>query len=132
MASLFLILFLLACGRDAAEDTATEFVNWYYVQIDQKQALPLTVGLATQKLQRELVTLQGVGAEQRRQGKKDLTVRYTLDKSREEEDRRYFFFTLKVELPQGRSIEKKLLITTIQREGKWRVSNYDEYDVPLQ
>ncbi len=120
---------MFSCSKNSAEKTATEFVDLYYVRIDQQRALALTEGLATRKIQRELASLQGIDPEQRRQGKADLTVRYDLKETRVEGEQYYFFFALKVELPQGQPIEKRVLISTAQFDGAWRVTNYDEFDV---
>lgn len=122
-------MFLLSCSKNSAESTATAFVDLYYVRIDQQKALQLTTGLAAQKIRKELDSLRGINPEQRIQGKHDLSIDYTLDETREEEGKRYFLFNLKVDIPQSKPIEKKVMITTTLLDGKWQVTNYDEFDL---
>lgn len=53
---------LLSCSfnRDPSFQVTRKFLDAYYVMADQKSALPLTVGRATENLTQELALLSGV------------------------------------------------------------------------
>ena len=49
-----LLLLICGCTPKTSTEVADKFVDLYFVEIDQKKALPLTSGLAHQKIEEEL------------------------------------------------------------------------------
>jgi hypothetical protein len=106
---------------------ADRFVQAYYVQIDQGQALELTIGLARERLRQELQQVaplrRGSSLEQARP-----KVSYTLVRIQPEGQQVLLVYDLTITPPQVKPILKRILIITEQLGEEWKVINFAETD----
>jgi hypothetical protein len=119
---------LLGCSQsNSAQGVAERFVQAYYVQIDQAQALEFTTGLAQERLRQELQQVEplrrGGGLEQARP-----KVSYTLARTQPEGQQVLLVYDLTITPPQVKPILKKILIITEQLGEQWKVINFAETD----
>jgi len=125
----FLMVAVLgSCSRaDTPEAIADRFVQTYYVQIDQAQAVDYTAALARQRLQDELQTVarirRGSSIAQARP-----KVEYSLARTQVDGRQRLFVYDLTITPPQVSPIAKKVLIITEQFGDAWKVINFTEAD----
>jgi hypothetical protein len=119
---------ILGCSpSNSAQGVADRFVQAYYVQIDQAQALEFTTGLARERLQQELQQVaplrRGRSLEQARP-----KVSYTLVRTQLEGRQVLVVYDLTITPPQVKPILKKILIITEQLGEQWKVINFAETD----
>jgi transposase len=119
---------ILGCSPgNSAQGVADRFVQAYYVQIDQAQALEFTSGLARERLRQELQQVaplrRGSSLEQARP-----KVSYTLVRTRPEGRQVLLVYDLAITPPQVKPILKKVLIITEQVGEQWKVINFTETD----
>jgi hypothetical protein len=119
---------LLGCSRsDSAQGVADQFMQAYYVQIDQAQALELSSGLAHERLRQELQQVaplrRGGSLEQARP-----KVSYTLARTQPEGRQVLLVYDLTITLPQVKPILKKILLITEPLGQQWKVINFTETD----
>ncbi len=125
------ISFVLAgCSRGSTpEGVAEQFVEAYYVRIDQIQALEFAAALAREKLQQELQLV----AQARRGGSVEQArpkIKYTRSDTRSEGRQVFFIYELTIQPAQFSPILKQVLITTEQLDEQWKVINFTEMDRP--
>ena len=127
--ALFIAVAITGCSRsDSAEGVADQFVQAYYVQIDQSRALEFTTGLAHQRLQDELqrvIQLRGGRSLELARPK----VSYALSRAQPEGRQVLLVYDLTISPPQVAPILKKILIITEQFGEQWKVINFTEADV---
>jgi hypothetical protein len=121
-------LAILGCSAsDSPQGVADRFVQAYYVQIDQAQALEFTTGLARERLHQELQRVaslrQGSGFAQARP-----QVSYTLTRTQAEDRQVLFVYDLTITPLQVKPILKKILLIMEQHGGQWKVLNFTETD----
>jgi hypothetical protein len=119
---------ILGCSRsNSAQGVADRFVQAYYVQIDQAQALEFTTGLARERLQQELQQVaslrRGSSLEQARP-----KVSSTLARTQSEGRQVLVVYDLTITPPQVKPILKKILIITELLGEEWKVINFAETD----
>ena len=118
----------VGCSRShSAQGVADQFVQAYYVQIDQAQALEFTAGLAHQRLREELQQV----AQLRRGGSLEQArpkVSYTLARTQPEGRQMLLVYDLTITPPQVAPMLKKILIITEQLGEQWKVINFTETD----
>jgi transposase len=129
LGALCVAIAILGCSRsDSAQGVADRFVQAYYVQIDQAQALEFTIGLARERLQQELQRVaslrRGSSLEQARP-----KVSYTLARTQAEGQQVLVVYDLTITPPQVKPILKKILIITELFGEQWKVINFAETDV---
>lgn len=115
-------LLIGGCSAKSAEKVGGRFVDLYFVEIDQKRALPLTTGLAASKIEEEL----GLVAQ----------VRATLDPA---QDRPSVFYARRnmqvtgdharlaydITIRQGRDETRRNALISVEcTAGQWRVANF--------
>jgi hypothetical protein len=127
--SFFALAALSAVGCNSAGGTprsaAEAFLDAHYVGIDLEAARPLCVGLALDKLDKEVALVRdaAIDAETRQP-----RVTYRIEESRDGADRAQYAYVLDIH-PDGADIFHKLVVLSLRREGEgWRVSNYTESD----
>jgi transposase len=128
LGALCIVLAILGCSRsDSAQGVADRFVQAYYVQIDQAQALEFTTGLARERLQQELQLVaslrRGSSLEQARP-----KVSYSLARTQSAGQQVLVVYDLTITPPQVKPILKKILIITEQFGEQWKVINFAETD----
>ena len=121
-------LAILGCtASDSAQRVADHFVQAYYVQIDQAQALEFTAGLARERLHEELQRVaslrRGSSLEQARP-----RVSYTLARTQSEGQQVLLVYDLTITPPQFKPILKKILLIMEQPGEHWKVINFTETD----
>jgi len=109
------------------EAVAERFMQAYYVQIDQGQALEFTGALARERLQQELRAVaplrrSGSVAEARPE------VRYTLSRTQPEGRQVLLYYDLTITPRHVPPMLKKVLIITEQLGQQWKVINFTEAD----
>ena len=128
LGALCMAIALLGCSRsDSAQGVADQFMQAYYVQIDQAQALELSSGLAHERLRQELQQV----APLRRSGSLDQArpkASYTLARAQHEGRQVLLVYDLTITPPQVMPILKKILIITEQLGEQWKVINFAEAD----
>ena len=103
------------------------FVDAYYVQVDQAQALEYTTGLARERLQAELQQV----TQLRRGGTLDQArpkVTYTRTRTQPEGRQVLLIYDLTITPPQVAPILKKILLIMEQVGDQWKVINFTETD----
>jgi hypothetical protein len=104
-----------------------QFVQAYYVQIDQARAMEYTTGLARERLREELQLVtqlrRGSSLEQARP-----KVSYSLARTQPEGRQVLLVYDLTITPPQVTPILKKILIITEQLGDHWKVINFTETD----
>jgi hypothetical protein len=119
---------LLGCSSgNSPQGVADRFVQAYYVQVDQGQALEYTSGLARERLRQELQQVlplrRGASLEQARP-----KVSYTLVRTQPEGEQVLLIYDLTITPPQVKPILKKILIITQPLGEHWKVINFAETD----
>jgi hypothetical protein len=123
-----LVVAIIGCSRsNNAEWVGDQFVQAYYVQIDQARALEFTTGLARERLQQELQQV----TQLRRSGDFERArpqVSYTLARTQPEGRQVLLIYDLTITPPQVAPILKKILIITERLGEEWKVINFTETD----
>jgi hypothetical protein len=119
---------ILGCSRDhGAQGVADQFMQAYYVRIDQAQALEFATGLAHERLRQELQQVaplrRGSNLEQARP-----KVSYTLARTQPEGRQVLLVYDLTITPSQVKPMLKKILIITEQLGDQWKVINFTETD----
>jgi hypothetical protein len=104
---------------------AEAFLDAHYVRIDLEAARPFCVGLALDKLEKEIALLannaEAAAVERPR-------VTYSLEQGDDTAERAQYAYDLVVH-PSGMDAFHKLVVLSLRKEnGEWRVSNYSESD----
>ena len=114
------------CHRaNSARGVADRFVDQYYVAIDLKAAEPFCTGLALDKLRSEMQMLNGQKIDD---STHKPTVHYKLINQRDGADHVEFLFRATVDVPDGGTFNRNLLITARKTADTWKVSNFDDYE----
>jgi hypothetical protein len=119
----------IGCAREhGAQEVADQFVQAYYVEIDQAQALNFAANLARERLRQELQQVaplrRGSSLEQARP-----KVSYTLVRTQPEGRQVLLVYDLIITPSQVKPIQRKILIITEQLGEHWKVINFTEADV---
>jgi hypothetical protein len=121
-------LVVLACAPRSPQAVGDKFVDYYVVEMDQGRALPLTAGLAREKLEREL---RDVAAIRRQLGSIPADARpdtyYHRVGERDEGGRHVL--TYDVTLKHDRDITHRRVMVAVARDGDaWRVVFFQVYE----
>jgi hypothetical protein len=131
IARVVLAVVLLGCGRDRApantpDSVAERFMDWYFVEIDQEKALPLTTGSARATLERELADVKSIRGQgysaQAAKGK--VYYKRTYRRLDEAAGSARMIFDVTVELGRDRTLRHVLLSLHAQEGGQWRVASF--------
>jgi len=117
-----LLLLVPGCGSRAVL-IADQFASYYFVEISQEKALPLTTGLARRKLEQELQLVATVrrGGYTPEQARPSISFRRTA--TRVEGGRARVEYDVDVRIGSSR-VQKRALVV-LQHEGdSWHVSNF--------
>jgi len=128
VAALCIAAVIWGCSRDpSAQGVADRFMQAYYVQIDQAQALEFASGLAHERLRQELQQVaplrRGSNLEQARP-----KLSYTLARAQPEGRQVLLVYDLTITPSQVKPMFKKILIITEQLGDQWKVINFTETD----
>ena len=131
--AILVLLICLACSnRNTPQAVTEDFIFNYYKLANQQVALQLTDGLATEKLEAEIMLLQDVRTQHDPTPEMPKMEYKQIGKetSTEIENITYVFFNyqLTIKNPSGETTHtRNVVITTENIDGKWKVVNYDEY-----
>lgn len=110
------------CTPKTPEQVADKFVDLYFVEIDQRRALPLTSGLAHSKLEEELSLVEKVRREMTPDQVKP-TIHYTRRSA--ETSGEHARVTYDVTVQVGRDETKRNALISVElADGKWTVGNF--------
>lgn len=126
-ASAFLFI---SCGyNNSPEGVAEEFLFRYFIELNQRGALELSTGLATDKLKKEIELTQNI----RMQPNLDLAqhkpfLDYEMvNKQTRGESSVTFHYDVTIENNSGEDYKRELILTTVFIDGDWRVNNFDTF-----
>lgn len=127
------LLILLACSnRNNPQAVAEDFVYNYYKRANQELAIQLCSGLATEVLEKEIARLKDIrGPNEPVKEMPNVTYQQIgKETANEVEGTTYVLFNyqLKIKNRDGTTTHtKKVVITTENIDGLWKVINFDEY-----
>ena len=123
-------LLLIACGHsNSPEGVAEEFLFRYFIELNQRGALEVSTGLATDKLKKEIELTQNI----RMQPNLDLAqhkpfLDYELvNKQNRGENSVTFYYDVTIENKNGEDYKRELTLTTVILDGDWKVNNFDTF-----
>ena len=126
----FVLIGSLACGHSNSPDgVAEEFLFRYFIELNQRGALELSTGLATDKLNKEIELTQNI----RMLPNLDLAqhkpfLDYELvNKQSRGENSVTFFYDVTIESKNGEDYKRELTLTTVILDGEWKVNNFDTF-----
>jgi hypothetical protein len=116
------LLVLSGCAPKGAEGVADKFVDLYFVEIDQRRALPLTTGLAHSKIEEELSLVADVRKSVDPDSAKP-SIFYTRKSANVAGDHARLAYDITIR--QGRDeTHRNALISAERIDGKWTVANF--------
>ncbi len=128
LGGLIAILCLAGCRPDPAtpRGTAERFLDAHYVHIDLPSTLPLTSGVARQKVESEMALVRGVAIDETT---RKPSVHYTLLEERPDGDHAVsYVYRGRIAVADADTFEKRWLVTVRREPDGWRVTNYQEFD----
>jgi hypothetical protein len=115
-------LLALAACNDTPEKVADHFVDFYFVEIDQARARPLTTGLASRKLDDELRLVESIRQTYEPDQAKPSIFYVRQDLSlRGERARATYELTIR---RGGDESHRQVLVSLERVEGRWKVGNF--------
>jgi len=117
-----------ACQKaPESQKIADKFIEYYYVQISVKDAVPLTSGLAKEKLQGQLQLMADAGPPDT--GADKPRVDFSLvSKKNEDADTATYVYQV---VAHVQDVGKRLVYVKLRKEnGQWRVTTFTEDDSP--
>lgn len=127
------LLILLACSnRNNPQAVAEDFVYNYYKRANQELAIQLCSGLATEVLEKEIARLKDIrGPNEPVKEMPNVTYQQIgKETANEVEGTTYVLFNYQLIIKNRdgtTTYTKKVVITTENIDGLWRVVNFDEY-----
>jgi hypothetical protein len=126
--TMVLVLALVACGsmKDAGS-VADKFVDRYYVESDQDGALPLTVGVASMRLQEELKLTRESRLGNPGMQLRPVRVYYRRTSLTGDGGEREADYELDIRPQGGGEMQRGAhVVLARQQDGTWRVSRFSE------
>ena len=115
-------LLALAACHDTPEKVADHFVDFYFVEIDQARARPLTTGLASRRLDDELRLVESIRQTYEPDQAKPSIFYVRQDLSLRGERARA---TYEVTIRRGGDESHRQVLVSLERvEGRWKVGNF--------
>jgi hypothetical protein len=120
-------LFLLSCGpKNEAVNVGNKFVNLYYQQMNQQEALKLSSMMAKEKLEKEYDLVRESRIKNPQPPENRAKVTYKLEDSKLEKDMGFLTYKLTIQ-PTGAAPFDRTALITIQNENNvWSVINFEE------
>jgi len=118
---LFIIILIcsLSCQKYANNPDlkiARDFMDAYYVFADQQKALPMTIGLAKEKLEKEIELLKDVSDHQDAYRSRDIL--FDLKKEVTNKDEAIYLFELTIKIPKLEDRKEMVNISIDRKAGK--------------
>lgn len=117
-----------ACSSESpAQKVADRFIEAYYVQLDVKEAVQFTEGLAKEKLEQQLKLMVGDGGPEPASGRPRVTYALT-EKQHPTADSAIYVYSINTHMED---IGKRTVFVKLRREGnQWIITQYTEDDSP--
>ncbi|HEX2571646.1 MAG TPA: hypothetical protein VH877_18950 [Polyangia bacterium] len=115
-------LLALAACNDTPERVADHFVDFYFVEIDQARARPLTTGLASRKLDDELRLVESIRQTYEPDQAKP-SIFYVRQDLTERGERARATYELTIRRG-GDESHRQVLVSLERVEGRWKVGNF--------
>jgi hypothetical protein len=112
---------------DPARAAAERFVDQYYVEINLPRAHEEAVGLARDKVEREMKLLEGISPAEAA-ARPSVHYRFLESQADEGGDRRGFLYELTITFGGGDQVQRRALVTVRQDDGSWHAANFQEID----
>ncbi len=131
--AILIFLLLIACSNRNTPPAVTEdFIFNYYKLANQEAALQLTSGLATEKLEAEIIRLQEVRTQNDPIPEMPKMEYKQIGKETSDDiegvTHVLFNYQLTIKNQGGTTTHtRNVVITTENIDGKWKVVNFDEY-----
>jgi hypothetical protein len=130
-----LIFLLLACGHDnSPEGVAEEFLFRYFIELNQRGSLELSVGLAVEKLEKEIELLQSVRMEPNLDlSKHKPFIDYKLVNTQERDpDNVTLYYDVIIQRKSGDKTTRQQVLSATKVDGRWKINNFETFtkDVP--
>ncbi len=126
---LFIFVLLACSNRNTPQAVSEDFIYNYYQRAEQEAALMLSHGLATEKLEDEIMRLhevrisgEPIDVNQMPQIKYERTAQENISESEA-----IFNYKLTIQNSGIATHVRKVVIYTEVIDGKWKVTNFDEY-----
>jgi hypothetical protein len=117
----FLVL-LVGCAPKTPDKVADRFVDLYFVEIDQRRVLPLTSGLAHQKIEEELALVENIRKTYVPDQAKP-KIFWTRRSGDQSDDHARYSYDLTIR--QGRDQTDRSALISVERvDGRWTVANF--------
>lgn len=126
--SVVAVLCVTGCRPDPStpRGTAERFLDAHFVDIDLREALPLTSGLARHKVESEIELVKGVEIDA---ATRKPTVHYTLLEERPDGAQTMtYVYRGRIAVDGADGFERRWLVTVRQEADGWRVTNYQEFE----
>ena len=121
------LLLLSACtGESGPDRVAGQFMDQYYVSADLNRAKALTTGLAAEKIAKEIELTAGAVSDAQTRSRE---ISYILVERKEEGNRAFFAYDVKIAPQGGSSFTKRSLLSLGQVEGAWKITNFRDFDL---
>ncbi|MFQ5675229.1 MAG: hypothetical protein ACE5G1_04970 [bacterium] len=126
---MLVLLAAISCGhKNSPDGVAEEFLFRYFIELNQRGALELSTGLATDKLRKEIELTQNI----RMQPDLDLSkakpfLDYKLANKQNRDNAVTFYYDVTIENPEGADYNRQVVLTTVEIEGIWKVNNFDTF-----
>lgn len=125
LGAFFFLVISQGCGRGEPEDVADRFMDSYYAAANLREALQVSEGLASRKLQDQQQLLKGQSGPQTTQGRR---VTYSRIERATMEGKLFFRYEVRIDIQGGGSLTRKSLLAMSQGPNGWRVTNFTETD----
>ena len=128
---LLAVLVAAGCSKDTPAnepaDVAERFLDLYLLEIDQERALPLTTGVAQQRLKDELANVAGVRATGYSASAAKPRIFYERAMLREDADagRARAIYDITIKEGRGETRRHVMLSLTNRDEGRWKAESCD-------
>lgn len=123
--------YLVSCGhKNSPAGVADAFLFRYFIELNQRGALELSTGLATEKLNKEIALTQSVRMEPNLELSKHRPfIDYKLANTQaREDDSVTLFFDITIEQKGGHKYQKEAVLSAVLIEGIWKINNFDIFD----
>ncbi|MDE0042784.1 MAG: hypothetical protein OXT74_12160 [Candidatus Poribacteria bacterium] len=125
---LCLIFFISACSdRNTPENVAGDFIHNYYQRADQEAALRLSDSLAAEKLKDEIALVRGARRQGELPSEMPEIIFEKLTQKTDSANKVFFNYRLTIKDTVSSSPVRNVIIITELIDGKWKVTNFDEY-----
>jgi hypothetical protein len=123
--ALLLLCLVGGCAPKTPAAIADKFVDLYFVEIDQRRALPLASGLARSKIEEELSLVAKVRQTEDPNNAGKPSVFYTRRDAQVAPDNLHARFAYDITIRQGRDETRRNALISVERVGEeWKVANF--------